>query len=134
MFIHSCEVIMKPAVENEAQCSCTVVHDDKVRAVREASPSPDSLAAVSELFKVFSDPTRLSIISALSETELCVCDLQAILGASQSAVSHQLASLRAARLVKFRRDGKTVYYSLDDSHVRAILLVGLDHVNERGQA
>lgn len=120
--------------ETEFQCSCNIVHEDKVRAASAASPAEASLEALGELFKVFSDPTRLRILSALSETELCVCDLQAMLGASQSAVSHQLASLRSARLVKSRRDGKTVYYSLDDSHVRAILLVGLDHVKERKQA
>lgn len=111
-------------------CSCEIVHEDRVLAARAASPRPVALEALGELFKVFSDPTRLKILSALAETELCVCDLQAVLGSSQSAVSHQLALLRASRLVKNRRDGKVIYYSLADSHVRAILLVGLDHIQE----
>ena len=115
----------------EPPCACTVVHEEKVKAALAASPSADSIAALGELFKVFSDPTRIRILSALSESELCVCDLQVILGASQSAVSHQLAQLRAARLVRNRREGKTVYYALADAHVRAILVVGLDHVEER---
>ncbi len=112
-------------------CEKDLVHKSRVKAAKGATPRPEELAALSELFKVFADPTRLSILSALSETELCVCDLSALLGASQSAVSHQLALLRTASLVKYRRDGKTVYYSLADSHVRAILLVGLDHIQEK---
>lgn len=114
-----------------AVCGCTVVHEDKVRAATAAIPPEETLSTLSELFKVFSDPTRLAILSALAESELCVCDLQELLGVSQSAVSHQLALLRAARLVRNRREGKTVFYALADSHVRAILLVGLDHVEER---
>jgi len=112
-------------------CERDLVHKGKVKAARGASPKDEELSALSELFKVFADPTRLSILSALSETELCVCDLSALLGASQSAVSHQLALLRTASLVKYRREGKTVFYSLADSHVRAILLVGLDHIQEK---
>jgi ArsR family transcriptional regulator len=122
---------MPKELDSEELCSCNVVHEDKVKAALGASMAPASLEKLGELFKVFSDPTRLRILAALSEAELCVCDLQAVLGASQSAVSHQLALLRAARLVRARRDGKTVYYTLADSHVRAILLVGLDHVEER---
>jgi ArsR family transcriptional regulator len=114
-----------------ADCGCHIVHGEKVSAALAASPDAPTLTELGELFKVFSDPTRLKILSALSESELCVCDLQEVLGASQSAVSHQLALLRAARLVRNRREGKTVFYALADSHVRAILLVGLDHVGER---
>jgi DNA-binding transcriptional ArsR family regulator len=125
---------MTVTAEKDLACACSVVHEENVRAAQEASPSADTLAVLGDLFKVFSDPSRLKILSALAATELCVCDLQAVLGASQSAVSHQLAVLRAARLVRSRREGKTIYYALDDSHVRDILLVGLDHVGERGQA
>lgn len=114
----------------DSLCSCEVVHEEGVRAALEASPPTGTLEALGELFKVFSDPSRLKILSALATAELCVCDLQAVLGASQSAVSHQLALLRASRLVKNRREGKTIYYSLADSHVRAILLVGLEHIEE----
>lgn len=117
--------------DRETTCACSVIHEEKIQAVLSATPAPSSMQALGELFKMFSDPGRLRILSALSEAELCVCDLQEILGASQSAVSHQLALLRTARLVRSRREGKTVLYALADSHVRAILLVGLDHVEER---
>jgi ArsR family transcriptional regulator, lead/cadmium/zinc/bismuth-responsive transcriptional repressor len=125
------EAAAEAKLPSDALCSCNVVHEDKVRAALGAAPSPDALESLAELFKVFSDLTRIRILTALSESELCVCDLQAVLGASQSAISHQLAILRAARLVRTRRDGKTIYYALADSHVRAILLVGLDHVGEK---
>lgn len=117
-----------------ATCSCGLVHEERVREALAAAPSPAALQSLGELFKLFAEPTRLRILSALAEGELCVCDLGAVLGMSQSAVSHQLALLRAARLVKNRRDGKTVYYSLDDEHVKEILLVGLDHISERKES
>lgn len=123
--------IRQAELDGEALCGRDLVHKGKVRAAQEAAPREEELAELAELFKVFADPTRLKILSALSETELCVCDLSALLGSSQSAVSHQLALLRASSLVKNRRAGKTVYYSLADSHVRAILLVGLDHIGEK---
>jgi ArsR family transcriptional regulator len=129
------EIMIEPEnanrIEEETPCTGGTVHEDRVKAAQAAAPADESLIVLGELFKVFSDPGRLKIMAALAETELCVCDIQAVLGASQSAVSHQLAVLRAGRLVKTRRDGKTVFYALADSHVRAILLVGLDHVRER---
>ena len=115
-------------------CACAQVHEDRVEAAKAAAPDPARLAELGELFKVFADPSRLRILSALGAGELCVCDLVETLGMSQSAVSHQLALLRGARLVRYRREGKTVYYSLDDLHVGAILAVGLDHVSERGRS
>ena len=87
--------------------------------------SPDIL-----LFKTFGDPTRIRILTALSRRELCVCDIAELLGMTQSAISHQLRILKQMKLVKFRRDGKTVYYSLADSHVSTILSQGIDHVTE----
>ena len=114
------------------RCSCTVLHEDRIQAALVEAPDKATLLSLGELFKVFGDPTRLGILSALTRAELCVCDLGAALGMSQSSVSHQLALLRAARLVKFRREGKVIYYSLDDEHVRDILLVGLNHVSEKG--
>lgn len=113
-------------------CACSVLHEEALALAREGQLPKDSLRELGELFKVFGDPTRLGILFALAKTELCVCDLGALLGMSQSAVSHQLAGLRAARLVRSRREGKVVYYALDDAHVGAILQVGLDHVGERG--
>lgn len=93
-------------------------------------PNGNTLNRLAESFKVFGDPTRLKIIFLLIEREMCVCDISYILEASQSAVSHQLKTLRAAKLVKTRRDGKSVFYSLDDEHISEILLTGLAHINE----
>ena len=91
----------------------------------------DGLAAtrLAETFKALSDPTRVRIISALSHTELCVCDLAATLGMSQSAVSHQLRTLRQLHLIKSRKEGRQVYYSLDDDHIHELFRCGLDHVS-----
>jgi ArsR family transcriptional regulator, lead/cadmium/zinc/bismuth-responsive transcriptional repressor len=115
-----------------ADCSAFVLHAERVQAAQAAALDPKMLAELGELFKLFSDPTRLRILRALSLGELCVCDIGAVLGSSQSAVSHQLAVLRAARLVSYRREGKTVYYSLADDHVGRLLELGFDHASERG--
>lgn len=93
-------------------------------------PDPDALQSLADLFKIFGDPTRVRILYALSAQELCVCDITAILDMSQSAISHQLRILKQSQLVSSRREGKTVYYSLADSHVAAILSQGLEHVLE----
>lgn len=106
-------------------------HARRVTAARQSAVDPILLAELGDLFKVFSDPTRLRILGALTLGELCVCDIGAVLGASQSAVSHQLALLRAAGLVAFRREGKTLYYRLADSHVGRLLAMGLEHASER---
>ena len=97
---------------------------------RQEIPSDEELYRLAELFKTFGDATRIRILTALSKQELCVCDIADLLGMSQSAISHQLRVLKQQELVKFRRDGKTVFYSLADSHVSTILAQGLQHVNE----
>lgn len=107
-----------------------MVHPEAVKAAMEAELDTGTLLSLSEIFKLFSDPSRLRILTALSRAELCVCDLTEALGMNQSAVSHQLAVLRRARLVRFRRDGKSVFYSLDDAHVGKILKVALEHASE----
>jgi ArsR family transcriptional regulator len=122
---------MEPDQTEKVDCSCYIVHPERVAAAREQAISPEHLADVGELYKVFADPTRLRIIAALAVGELCVCDIGAVLSMSQSAVSHQLATLRAARLVAYRRDGKTVYYRLADDHVELLLKMGLEHAAER---
>lgn len=96
----------------------------------EEMPDEAKTRAMAELFKTFGDPTRLRILSALRRQELCVCDIADLLGMTQSAISHQLRVLKQQELVKFRRDGKTVYYSLADAHVGTILAQGLEHVSE----
>ncbi len=122
------------ANRDEYSCSSEVVHLDRVEAARGRAVEPELLSRLGELFKLFSDPTRLRILDALSVGELCVCDIGAVIGASQSAVSHQLALLRASRLVAHRREGKTVYYRLADDHVGRLLRLGLDHAGESGGA
>lgn len=112
------------------QCECSVIHEEAVKRVRQSMPEEDPIYEVAELFKVFGDSTRARIICALTISELCVCDLSCILNMSQSAVSHQLRILKQARIVKSRRAGKVVYYSLDDDHIKALFQVAFDHVME----
>ena len=110
-------------------CSATVIHEDIVYKVRKKMPEDECLFDLAELFKVFGDTTRVKILFALFTAEMCVCDLTALLGLTQSAVSHQLRVLKQARLVKYRKDGKMVYYSLDDDHVKQIFDQGLAHIS-----
>ena len=112
------------------RCGCLFVHEDAVNAVLGGMPSDETLYDLAELFKVFGDSTRIKILYALFEAELCVCDISKLLGLTQSAVSHQLRVLKGSRLVKFRREGKTVFYSLADGHVRKIIAQGMEHINE----
>ena len=110
------------------KCNCTVIHDEVVDQVREIMPNEDELYILSDLYKSLGDQTRLKILFALSSNDMCVCDIAALLDMSQSAISHQLRVLRAARLVKYTKQGKVVYYSLDDNHVNEIFKQGLEHV------
>ncbi|NLK95890.1 MAG: helix-turn-helix transcriptional regulator [Clostridiales bacterium] len=111
-------------------CNTNIIHNDVVEKVKEEIPKDEILYDLAEFFKVFGDTTRIKIICALFNKEMCVCDLAALLGVTQSAISHQLRTLKSARLVKYRRDGKIVYYSLDDEHVKHIFDEGLNHVTE----
>ena len=109
---------------------CNVLHEETVKKVKQKMPEDGFIYDLAELFKVFADSTRMKIIYALLEEELCVCDIAEILGMTQSAISHQLKSLKQAKLVKNRRDGKQVLYSLDDMHVASIINQGLEHIKE----
>ncbi len=111
-------------------CEVTVIHDDVVDRVRRAMPDEDPLYEVSELFKVFGDSTRARIICALNIEEMCVCDLAALLNMTQSAISHQLRLLKVSRIVKSRKQGRVVYYSLDDAHIGEIFATAFEHVCE----
>jgi len=111
-------------------CEIVFVDKEKVKAVQERMQPDRVLHLLSETFKLLSDPTRLKIVLALSMEELCVCDLASFLGVSRSAVSHQLRLLKSSRLVKFRKAGKMVYYSLDDEHIKHLLEDTLIHVME----
>ena len=118
--------------ENEIdRCDCDVIHDDIVAKVKENMPQVEELYDLAELFKVFGDSTRVRILWALDSSEMCVCDIAYLLNMTQSAISHQLRVLKQAELVKSRRDGKIVYYSLADDHVRTIFDQGLSHINEK---
>lgn len=111
-------------------CEFMHAHPDVIESLCANMPDDDTLIDVAELFKVFGDSTRIKILSALSGCELCVCDISTAVGMSSSAVSHQLKILKNAKLVKFRREGKTVFYSLADGHVNTILEQGFEHINE----
>ncbi len=111
-------------------CETTHVHEDLVKIVNEKMPNETDLYDLSELFKVFGDSTRIRILFVLFECEVCVCDLAEALNMTQSAISHQLKILKNSKLVKSRRDGKSVFYSLADSHVRTIISQGFEHIGE----
>lgn len=115
---------------NIESCNCSIIHEDVVDKARESMPEEETLYDLAELFKVFGDTTRIKILCALFESEMCVCDISALLCMNHSAISHQLRVLKQARLVKYRKDGKVVYYSLDDEHVKQIFDQGLVHINE----
>lgn len=112
------------------RCDCTVIHQEVVDRVKGNMPDEENLYDLAELFKVFGDSTRVRILWALDEAEMCVCDIAVLLNMTQSAISHQLRVLKQARLVKSRKDGKVVYYSLDDEHVKGIFEQGLNHIKE----
>ncbi len=126
------EYKVKREVPSPECCEETEVHETVLATVRERMPKEEDLIALSELFKVFGDSTRVRILFVLSEAEVCVCDLSRVLGMTASAISHQLRILKASRLVKSRREGKSVFYSLADGHVRTVLSQGMEHVEEPG--
>ena len=111
-------------------CDITCIHDDKVRAVRQRMPEEERVKAQAAFYKVFWVSTRIKILWFLFESEMCVCDLAEILGMTQSAISHQLRVLKQMKLVKNRREGKTVYYSLADGHIQTIISQGMEHIAE----
>lgn len=112
-------------------CEVNEVHGSIVERVVGAMPEEEEIFDLSELFKVFGDSTRMKILFALFEEKMCVCDLAEVLGMTQSAISHQLKILKQAKLVKFSRSGKQVIYELSDEHVRIIIAVGKEHIEER---
>ena len=118
------------AVSDLECCDFYQVHDDVVKAVKEKMPDEDELYDLAEIFKVFGDSTRIKILYVLFEQEMCVCDIAQLLNMTQSAISHQLKILKQSRLVKNRREGKAVFYSLADGHVRSIINQGLEHIEE----
>ena len=106
-------------------------HSALLCRVKNELPTDELLSDLSDLFKIFGDTTRCKILYALFESELCVCAIAELMGMTQSAISHQLRILKQARLVRSRRDGKTVFYSLDDDHVRTVIGQGMEHIEEK---
>ena len=112
------------------QCQEKVLHQEQVAHAMENIPDSDTLRSLTDIFKALSDPSRLKIVSALAACELCVCDLAAVSGSSESAVSHQLRILRNLKIVRYRREGKIVFYRLDDDHVKSLISQSIQHVQE----
>jgi len=116
--------------ENIQCCEYMHAHEDIIEKVKKQMPGEEELYDLAELFKVFADSTRIKILYVLFESEMCVCDIAQLIEMSQSAISHQLRVLKQAKLVKFRREGKTVFYSLSDDHVRTMINQGIEHIKE----
>lgn len=117
-------------IKSNDTCECNVIHEDTVEFAKNHMPEEETLYDLAELFKVFGDTTRVKILCALFESEMCVCDISELLNMTQSSISHQLRVLKNAKLVKNRKEGKSVYYSLNDDHIKHIFAQGLDHVRE----
>ena len=118
------------AINDVECCDFYQVHEDVVKAVNDKMPDEDKLYDLAEIFKVFGDSTRIKILYVLFEAEMCVCDIATLLQMGQSAISHQLRTLKQMRLVSFRREGKTVFYRLADAHIQTILAQGMEHISE----
>lgn len=112
------------------QCQCNTVDEITFNKIQNNLPNEDFIYDLSDFFKVFSDSTRMKIIYCLLDNELCVCDIANIINATQSGVSHQLRTLKQSKLVKFRKEGTTTYYSLDDDHIKEIVKKGCEHLEE----
>lgn len=112
------------------KCESLHIHEEIIAKVQSNLPEEERLYELADFFKVFADSTRIKILYALSQSELCVCDLAQLLNAGQSAISHQLRMLKQMKLVKYRREGKQIFYSLSDDHIQMILNQGFDHISE----
>ena len=117
--------------KNDELCEGEVIHEDVVKKVKAKFPKDEIIFDLADFYKIFGDTTRVKILYALDKSELCVCDISALLGMSVSAVSHQLRTLRESDLVRTKRQGKVIYYSLADDHVKSILECGLEHIKEK---
>lgn len=122
--------MIEPQPSASDLCDVRCLHPEAVRAARESLLAHEEARDLADIFSVLSDPTRVRLVAALADRELCVCDLANVLGLRQSTVSHQLRLLRALRIVRFRKKGRVAYYTLDDAHIAGLLARGLDHVRE----
>jgi DNA-binding transcriptional ArsR family regulator len=110
-------------------CDCDIIHEDVIAGLRPQMPDEETMSDLADLFRVLGDSTRVKILCALMSSELCVCDIAALLGMTKSSISHQLRTLRLSKLVRNRRSGRTIYYSLDDEHVSDIIGQTLKHLS-----
>ena len=117
--------------KNEFVCDCNIIHKEVVDNTLKKMPDSYTFRRLAEFFKILGDTTRAKILFALDQNEMCVCDIANVLGMSKSSISHQLSTLRRAGIVKCRREGKEVYYTLDDDHVQKLFELGLEHINHR---
>ena len=115
-------------MERKYTCDCDMIHEDVVHKVQTQMLEDEMYQRLALLYKMFGDETRIRVLHALEQSEMCVCDLSVLLGLTKSAVSHQLKALRLANLVKFRKEGQVVYYRLADDHVKQIINIGLEHL------
>lgn len=117
--------------KNEFICDCNIIHQDVVDNTLKKMPDEDSFNKIAEFFKILGDTTRTKILFALDENEMCVCDIANVLGMSKSSISHQLGTLRRMGIVKCRREGKEVYYMLDDEHVKYVFEIAMEHIKHK---
>lgn len=117
--------------KNEYICDCNMVHEEMVQDTLSKMPTKEILNSLADFFKIMGDTTRCKLLFALMQNEMCVCDLANVLSMTKSSVSHQLSKMKDVGLIKGRKSGKTVYYSLDDSHIKEIFEVGLNHINHK---
>lgn len=117
--------------KNEFLCDCNVIHEEVVEQTRKNMPTSETFLSLANFFKILGDNTRAKILFALDQNEMCVCDIANLLGMTKSSISHQLSTLRKAKIVKCRRDAKQVYYTLDDEHVSQVFELGLEHINHQ---
>ncbi len=120
-------------VKNEFVCDCNVIHQDIVDKIKNQMPNEKTFDNLAEFFKLIGDPTRLKILFALDKEEVCVCDIANTLSMSKSSISHQLAVLRKSEIIKCRKQGKEVYYTLDDNHINEVFEIALNHINHKNK-
>ena len=118
---------------NELMCDCNIIHEDAVNKTLKKMPNQDLFNKLAEFFKIIGDTTRTKILFALDQNEMCVCDIANVLGMTKSSISHQLATLRNSGIVKSRREGKEVYYTLDDEHVKQVFEIGIEHIEHKNK-
>lgn len=118
---------------NEFMCDCNIIHQDVVESTLKKMPKQSLFDNLAEFFKIIGDPTRTKILFALDQNEMCVCDIANVLGMTKSSISHQLATLKKSGIVKSRRDGKEVYYTLDDEHIKQVFEVGIEHIEHKNE-